>query len=396
MAYDFSYFDKMVDRVGSGSAKWDGLELYYGKSGIVPMWVADTDFRAPQEVIDAIIKRAEHGVFGYSLTGEFYKDAPINWHLKRNNIEYKKENIFFVPNVVVALNNTLRAITNQGDTVLVLNPTYGPLEKQPIFTERKPVVSKMKKVGKVFKIDFEDFEKKIIDNDVKAYILCNPHNPTGRVWSKSELKQMFEICKKHNVIIISDEIHGDLIMPGNKYTPAMEVARKINYEQRLVMLSAPTKTFNMAGLQVAYYMTENKEFQEKINKVKEYSKTTDLLNSFSYIALEKSYEYGGEYVDTLTEYLYSNYNYLKSELAQKCPELEVTNLEATYLVWIDASKLPLSGPELRQKMVDYGVAIQTGEDFFEEDELYFRVNIGCPRETLEKGVAAIVSCIQSI
>lgn len=396
MTYDFSYFDQVIDRRGTIAGKWDGLDFMYGQSDLIPMWVADTDFRAPREVVAAVIERAKHGIYGYGFYGFAYKDGPIAWHEERNQITYKADSLYFTPNVVVSLNNVVRALTEEGDKVIVFNPTYGPLEKQPRYAKRQIVRAKLLKDGGRYEIDFQAFEELIREQAIKLFILCNPHNPTGRVWSEQELIKLVTICQRYGIPIVSDEIHSDLIMPGQTFTPIMAVARHLNFDQEVVMLSAPTKTFNMAGLQVSYYMTENKEYADKINQVKEYSHTSDLLNSFGYLALTKAYEHGADYVDTLNEYIFSNYEYLVCELKTHCPIAEVTKLEATYLVWIEVSSLELTGKELRSKMVDSGVAIQSGDDFFEEDGLFFRVNIACPRETLEQGLKAIVSCLKAL
>lgn len=392
MSYEVDYFNEVIDRRGTISGKWDGLEVMYGQSELVPMWVADTDFRAPREVIEAVCERAKHGIYGYAFYGFPYKEAPIAWHQRRNQIAYEEDSLFFTPNVVVSLNNIVRALTEEGDKVLLFNPTYGPLEKQPVFANRQIVRARLLNPHSRYEIDFQGMEQLVKDHEIKLFILCNPHNPTGRVWTESELSQLLKICQRKGIPIVSDEIHSDLIMPGQRFTPMMKVARALEYEQEVIILNAPTKTFNLAGLQVSYYITENKAYVEKINQVKDYSHTSDLLNSFAYLAMTKAYEHGADYVDTLKEYVYDNYLYLVNELAV-CPFAKVTKLEATYLVWIDVSSLPLTGQELRGKMVASGVAIQPGDDFFEEEGLFFRVNIGCPRKTLEQGVQRIVNCL---
>lgn len=391
-----SQFDEVIERRGTCAGKYDGLKLLYGNADLLPMWVADMDFKAPKEVIEAVVKRAEHGVFGYSMFGSFYTDAPINWHEKRNNITYKKDSIFFTQSVLRSLNLAILGLTNEGDSVMISIPTYGPFAKVPAEAKRNWVGSHLRKTGHSYEIDFQDFEETIIKNNVKLYILCNPHNPTARVWTEKEIVTILSICKKHQVLVVSDEIHSDLIMPGQTFIPAMKVAREIDYDQSLMVLTAPTKTFNMAGLQVSYYIVENKELQAKMAEAKAYTHVSDLLNNFSYISLEAAYEHGDSYVDELTAYIYENYQYMSKELEQHCPTVEVTDLQATYLTWLNVNYLNTTEEVLRKTMVEHGLAIQTSQNFFEKDDLCIRVNLACPKESLKKGIAMLVNGINSL
>lgn len=396
MQYDFSYFDEVVNRRKIHSGKWDGLEVLYGNADLVPMWVADTDFRAPKEVIDAIVARAQNGTFGYSLIGSMFKNVPIAWQKKRNQIDYSPESTFFINNVVVAMSTAVRALTKEGDNVLVATPTYGPFIKTPLSARRKVITSKLQQQNDKYVFDFADIEEKIRSNDVKMFILCNPHNPTGRVWTQQELTQLLEICKKYNVIVVSDEIHSDLLMPGQQFVPAMKVAREINYAQNMVIASAPTKTFNLAGIQVAYYFVENPVFIEKMNEERDYCKNSDLLGAFAFWAIQEAYAHGAGYVDTMTQYLQANFNYLKEQFAARCPEATVINLESTYLAWVDLRAYKnIDNQGLRKEMIKYGTAIQAGNEFFEEDN-YIRINIACPRKTLEAGVNNILNCLEAL
>lgn len=227
--------------------------------------------------------------------------------------------------------------------------------------------------------------------DVKLFVFCHPHNPTGRVWNEEELSGMVRCCQQQGVLIVSDEIHSDIIMPNQKFVPLMAVARELDYAQNVVILNAPTKTFNLSGLQVAYYVAENPDHVEKINQVRAYSHTTDLLNSFAYLALTQAYAHGASYVDSLIAYIYDNYHYLVSAL-RVVPWAKVTVLEGTYLAWIDVSSLNLSEQALRTRLVASGVAILSSRDFY-EDNFFIRVNLATARQTLKKGVAAIVQAL---
>lgn len=398
MKYDISYFDKVINREGTIAGKWDGREIIFGKKDIIPMWVADTDFRAPMELIEAMEKRVANGAFGYAFYGGKYTDVIIDWQERRNNVSYKKESIFYINNVVLTISTVVRALTAEGDNIIVSTPSYGPLIKAPTAARRNVIKFPMTRVGNKYQIDFEKFEKSIEENDVKMYILCNPHNPTGKVWTKEELIRVFEICQRHDVIVISDEIHSDLILPGYHFTPAILAAREVGWDDHLIVASAPTKTFNIAGLQVSYYIVENQDFIKKINEEREYSKASDLLGLFGLIGIIETYKNGDSYVDALTDYLAGNFAYLKQELAAKYPSAKVTDAEATYLAWIDVTYLTEKGitPEkLKKSMVDHGVGIQTTEDFFAED-LCFRINLACPRTTLEQGLACVISCLNEL
>lgn len=385
MTYTAAYFDKVIDRRGTNSGKWDDWKTY-GTGELIAMGIADTDFRPPREVLAAIIKRAQHGIFGYGKYGEDYRESVMAWQRERHQIGYEKESIFFTPNVVVALNNVVRALTTEGDRIMLFNPTYGPLEQQPLFARREIVRNRLLKKGNHYEIDREALEKQMAE--VKLFILCHPHNPTGRVWTEEELRVIVTSCQRQGVLIVSDEIHSDIIMPNQTFVSLMAVARELNYAQSVIILNAPTKTFNLSGLQVAYYIAENPDHVEKINQVRAYSHTTDLLNSFAYIALTQAYAHGAPYVDSMIDYIHGNYQYLLKAL-KMVPQIKVTVLEGTYLAWIDVSSLDLSEQTLRTRLVASGVAILSSKDFFEEN-LFIRVNLATARQTLEKGVAAII------
>ncbi|MDF0479023.1 PatB family C-S lyase [Vagococcus sp. PNs007] len=389
-------FDEIIERRGTGSVKYDGLEMLYGDADLLPMWVADMDFKVPEEVTKALVERAQHGVFGYTLPDPNHTIAPVEWHEKRNSISYDRESIFFTSSVLCSLNLMIVGLTEEDDTVMMSMPTYGPFVKVPTGAKRNWVGSSLVKSESTYNYDFEEFEKQLIENDVKLYILCNPHNPTGRVWLEEEIERVLEICHKHNVIVISDEVHSDLIMPGHSFTPAMKVARKLGYSEEIVILTAPTKTFNMAGLQVSYYIVENEEYKVKINEAKDYTHVSDLLNSFSYVAMKAAYEHGSDYVDELTSYIYSNYLYMKEVLADKCEFVKVTDLQATYLTWLDVSSLGISEENLRVQLVKSGLAVETSQDFFEINDVCIRINLACPRSVIKEGITRLVSALNEL
>lgn len=391
-----SKFDEIIERRGSHCGKYDGLGLLYGNPDLLPMWVADMDFYPPKEVVEAIEKRAHHGVFGYSLFGSFYREAPVKWHQQQNDITYKEDSIFFTSSILKGLNLAVIAFTEEGDNVLLSMPSYGPFVHVTTGAKRNWIGTDLIMNGSQVEFDFEDFETKIINNDIKLYVLCNPHNPTGRIWTEDEIEKMMRICQKHNVLMVSDEVHSDLIMPGHTFVPAMKVARKIDFDQSLCVLIAPTKTFNLAGIQVAYYIVENEVLLGKIKEAEAYTHSSDLLNNFSCLAMEAAYEHGATYVKELTEYVYGNYKYMRSEIERECPQVVITDLQATYLVWLNVDYLNVTEDAMRDSLVAHGLALETSKDFFEHDKRYMRVNIACPRETVEKGTKLIIECLKDL
>ncbi|MGX7031329.1 MalY/PatB family protein [Vagococcus zengguangii] len=301
-------------------------------------------------------------------------------------------------NVVQVISTVVRALTAEEDNILVLTPSYGPLINTPTAAKRHVIKVPMTCESKRYQVDMASFEQAIIEHDIKIFILCNPQNPTGRVWTHAELTELFKICQRHQVKVLADEIHSDLIYPDQTFVPAMQVAREVGWEQQLVVANAPTKTFNLAGLQAAYYIVENPEFIELIEQERAYASTGNLLGVFAYLGIETSYSYGEDYVDTMMSYIQDNYRYVEAELARELPEAKIVEAEATYLIWVDISYLAEKGitmNNLKSSLAKHGVAISTGEDFY-EDQLFLRVNIGCPKATLTEGVARLISGLKNL
>lgn len=390
-----SQFDEVINRRGTNSKKYDRLLVQYGDADLLPMWVADMDFKAPQAVIDALVKRAAHGIYGYPLEGAFHREAVVKWHEKRNGITYEPTTIFYTPTVVNSINLAILAFTEEQDSVMMSIPAYGPFVTIPENAKRQCVTNQLKVIEGEYVFDFPSFEAAIIKHQVKLYILCHPHNPTGRVWTAEELETLLRICQKHHVMVLSDEIHSDLIMPGQSFVPTMSVARKIGYSDRVMVLSSPTKTFNLAGLQVSYYILEDLELQKKLSAVRDYILSTDRLNGFSFVGLEAAYEHGDSYVDELTTYVYQNYLYLKAELSKHCPLVTVSDLQATYLPWIQVDKLGITEEALKAATQAHGLAIQTSGDFFQTEPLAIRINLACPRTIAEKGIDLLIKSLLS-
>jgi len=387
-------FDEIIDRRGTNSLKWDPklIEKHMDVKGkdLLPMWVADMDFRCPQGVIDAIKKRAEHGIFGYSMPLDEYYSAMNYWYKKRYDWEINSEWVINSPGIVPALNFIIRALTDPGDKVIIQQPVYYPF-KSSIENNDRVVVnnSLISKEGK-YVMDYEDLEEKARDPKCKLMILCSPHNPVGRVWKKEELKKLGDICNKYNVIVVADEIHSDLILSGNKHTTYGVLGKE--FENKSVICTAPSKTFNLAALQISNIIIPNKEIRDKIEK--QYIKSfmmTPLPNIFAIDAVHSVYsKEGEEWLEQLLTYLDGNADFIGEFVKEHMPNVRYTKPEGTYLAWLDFSEVESNYKELERKISqDAKVVLDGGAMFGSEGEGFIRINYACPRSILEDGLTRI-------
>lgn len=345
-----------VDRKNSNCNKWDGQTTMFGEEGLLAMWVADMDFQVPQCVKEALISYVESGVYGYYKIPDAYYQAFINWEKEQHGYEVKKEWIRFSPGVVAGFHWLVQIFTKPKDAVLVNTPVYYPFYKAVKNNDRKLICSDLVNESGVYTIDFEDFEKKIVENSVKLFILCSPHNPVGRVWKEEELKKLFDICKKHQVLVVSDEIHQDLVYGENSHIPSLSVG---DYDHMMISLTAPSKTFNIAGAQNSIVVIPDEELRKKWDRYIEGNSVPN-GNAFGYVAAQAAYEGGAGWLEGVKRQIYENYKYLKTQLQEKLPEIIVTPLEGTYLCWVDLASYvdPEEMEEVIQKKcglaVDYG------------------------------------------
>lgn len=301
-----------VERRNTRCLKWDALEERFGDPNLVAMWVADMEFKAPRAVSEALVERAEHGVFGYSVTPDSYYEAYFNWQQKRHGIHLEKEWIRFSTGVVQELYNLVNIFTEEEDAVIIITPVYYPFHNAIRDTNRKLVRSELINEDGKYRIDFDDFEKQIVENNVKLFILCSPHNPVGRVWSEEELETVLEICKKHHVFVIADEIHQDIMLGKRKFISALNVKNR-TFHDNLVVVTAPSKTFNLACLLNAHTIIPDEKIREKYDQaIKTINQTEKSL--MGQIAAEAAYTHGEEWVESLLEVIRHNFNYLKNEL----------------------------------------------------------------------------------
>ncbi|WP_276816720.1 MalY/PatB family protein [Segatella maculosa] len=379
-------FDEIVVRRGTNSYKWD---LPKGED-IIPMWVADMDFKTAPCIIDALKRRVEHGIFGYTFVPDSYYDAIINWFKRRHQWHIEREDILYTSGVVPAIACTLKATTMPGEKVLVQTPVYNCFFSAIKNSGCEVSENPLRREGDSYVIDFDDFERRCSDEKTTVFLLCNPHNPAGRVWRKDELRRMNNICLKHHVKVIADEIHCELVMPGHTFQPfaAVDEACRDN----CVVLNSPSKAFNIAGLQIANIVCHDAEWRRRINRAININEVCD-VNPFGVIALQAAYNDGGEWLDALNQYIHENYLALKDFFRERLPRLEVCRLEGTYLAWINLSRIPITADEAARRLLGNAkVMLNSGTMYGREaGNSYLRINLACPRSTLMEGLKRIES-----
>lgn len=385
-------FDTVIDRKGTYCTQWDYVKDRFGKDGLLPFTISDMDFQAPKEIIEALIKRVNHGVFGYSRWNhEDFKNSIEFWYKSRFNYQIDKEWILYAPSVIYSVAKFIEMKSEKGDGVLIFTPAYDGFFKVIGDNDRKIISSPLIKNGNNYKIDFEDFEKKC--KEAKIFLMCSPHNPVGKVWSKEELEKIISICKKYNIFIISDEIHMDIVYKG-KHTPILEVAG--DYIESIAICTAASKTFNIPALGGAYILcTTNLDRDEylRILKNKEALSSPSILGVIATIV---AYNQCGYWVDGLLKYTKENIEYVREYLKENIPELTCDIPGGCYFAWIDFSKLNISSESFQKALIDIGkVAIMPGVTYGEEGKNYLRLNIGCPREKVKDGLSRLKLAVES-
>ena len=374
-------FDEIIPRRNTNSVKWDEA----AQDDIIPLWVADMDFRVLPQITEALRQRVDHGVFGYTHVPDSYYESVIRWFEDRHGLQgVKPSDIIYTSGVVPAISAIVRGLTLPGDKVLVQTPVYNcffsSIRNQGCMVEDNHLVYK----NNTYVVDWDDFERKCADSRVRIFLLCNPHNPAGRVWKKEELQRMGEICQKHDVFVISDEIHCELVMPGNEYTPFASLSD--DFLKNSATCVAPTKAFNIAGLQIANIIVKDRNKRERIDRAINIHEVCD-VNPFGVIATEAAYtEEGAEWLRQLNTYLFANYQFLCDFFSKHFPSLEVVKLEGTYLVWVDCSSLGKSSTEIVNNLYRHGVWMNDGVMYGENQGAFIRINIACPRKILEEGL----------
>lgn len=382
------HFDELIDRRGTSCVKWDESP----SADVIPMWVADMDFPVAPAIHEAIKKRAEHSIFGYTIVEEDYYEAVISWFLRRHQWTIQREEILYTTGVIPAMSCAIKALTMPGEKVLILSPDYNCFFSSIRNNGCEVSETILVKDGVSFVVDWEDFEQRCADEKTTVFLLCNPHNPTGRVWSKEELERMNTICMKYGVKVISDEIHGELIMPGYLFQPFATVNDACR--QNSVILNSPSKSFNIAGLQTANIICSQPEWRRRIDRAINIHEVCD-LNPFGPIALKAAYNESEEWIDELNQYLWDNYQALCQFFEKELPLCKVTQLEGTYLVWLDVTRYSNDVEKLCDDLLTRGkVWVNPGTMYgAESGKGYIRINIACPRSRMMEGLERIKETI---
>lgn len=378
-------FDERIDRTQTNSIKYDGRKMFFGNADLLPLWVADMDFRTPDFIVDAVKKRTEHEIFGYTFRAESYNQSIVNWLKRRHNWEIKPEWISFSPGVVAGLTLAIEAFSKPGDGVIVQPPVYFPFFDSVKGTGREMIENPLRLENGRYYFDLEDLKNKITPT-TRILLLSNPHNPGGMAWNEKELTELAQICLENKILIISDEIHSDLIFDGFKHTPLAGISDDI--AQNCVVCMAPSKTFNTAGLTTSFLVIPNKRHFVAYERVMRLPHL-HMGNIFGTVALEAAYNHGDEWLRQLLVYLKGNYEHLEQFFIENLPEVKVMKPDATYLIWLDFSAFGLTDEALNQKLIDGGIGLNRGVQFGKQGSGFMRMNIGCPRSVLQEALSLI-------
>ncbi|MGG4266919.1 MalY/PatB family protein [Peribacillus simplex] len=386
-------FDQEIRRLNTDCEKWDNIENQFGVKDVIPMWVADMDFQSPQPIIEALKQRVEHGVYGYTLRPDSYMESIVSWLKRRHRWSIEKEWITHSPGVIPALSLAIKSFTQTGDKIIIQPPVYHHFARVIQANGREVVNNPLKLENGHYSIDFADLEAKI-DSTVKMLILCSPHNPIGRVWSKEELTRLGQICMKHNILVVADEIHCDFVYKTHTHIPFASISEE--FANHSLTCIAPSKTFNLMGVQTSSIIIPNQQLHDR------YDRELNTLsigspNIFGVVALEAAYRHGEEWLDQLLEYLQGNLEFTLNYFSKNIPQIKVIQPEGTYLVWLDCRELGFSVKELDEFMLlNARVAMNEGLIFGMEGEGFMRLNIACPRSMLKNALGGIEKAISSL
>lgn len=376
-------FDERIDRKDTSSVKYEELDINFGKKDLMPFWVADMDFKLPDFAISTLVKRAEHGVFGYTTRIPEFYDAVINWLSTRHHLEIEKEDIEYGPGVVFLLNMMIRKFTKEGDKIIIQPPVYYPFFNIIKGNHRVIVENNLIEKDGNYTMDFEDLKSKAKDPEVKMLILCSPHNPVGRVWTREELEELGRICIDNDVLVVSDEIHFDLVFKPNKHIPFASISDE--FKMNSITCTAPSKTFNIAGLHSAYCIIHDKE---KMDLYRNELKLLDLnrSNSFSREITQSLYEKGHQWVDELIDYLKDNMDFVYDYVVENIEGIKPLKMEGTYLMLLDCRDLGLDIEQLDELFIHAGIALDSGYWFGETGKGFMRLNLACPRSMIKEAL----------
>jgi len=377
-------FDEIIDRSASHCVKIDRLKAVFGRDDLIPLWVADMDFLSPPAIAEALIERTRHGIFGYTVPDNGYYNSIIDWLRQRHSYEVRREEITFVPGVVKGIAFAIDAFTRKNDKIIIQPPVYHPFRIVPESLGREVINNPLLFDNGRYSIDFDGLRRIVAENECKILLLCSPHNPAGRVWHEDELKQLAEICYDNNILVISDEIHSDLTLPGYRHRPFATVSEKAR--KNSITLMAPSKTFNIAGIVSSFAVTHNPEIRKQYLGYLS-PRELDQPTIHALVATEAAYREGREWLDEAIAYIQRNITFVESFLKEHIPQIKVIRPEATFLLWLDCRELHLTQKELVYLFVHKaGLALNNGTIFGKEGEGFMRLNVGTTLSTLEKAL----------
>ena len=384
-------FDHPVERRGTHSLKYDFAEERGRKKDILPLWVADMDFKTSSFVQEALIRQAEHGIYGYTESDQEYYDAVSSWMERRHGWKIDKEWITKTPGIVFALAMAVKAYTEPGDYILIQDPVYYPFREVIESNDRKVAANILiRKEDGSYAIDFEDFERQIVEKGVKLFLFCSPHNPVSRVWTREEVERLGDICLKHQVIIVSDEIHADFVFEG-KHQVLVDL--KDEYKDITVTCTSPGKTFNLAGLQISNIWISNPELRARF-RAEVTAAGYSQVNLMGLVACQAAYETGEEWLKELKIYLEGNLDYVRTFLKENLPEIKLTEPEGTYLLWLDFKSLGMKEEQLKDLVENKAkLWLDSGAMFGPDGEGFERINIACPREILKQALTQLAESV---
>lgn len=384
-------FEQPIDRLGSNSVKWDAILKSYNEENLLPLWIADMDFKAPAGVLQAYQKLLEHGILGYADTPDTLYTAISNWEQEHFKLAVRKEEILFFSGVLAGITTAIQAFTKPNNVILIHDPVYPPFANIITTNRRQLVRSQLVEENGHFVMDLADMEEKFKQHQVKVMILCNPHNPGGRVWTKKELYQLGELCQKYQVLVLSDEIHQDLVFPLNKMTSFFNAGD--GFSDFSLQFTSMTKTFNLAGIKNSVVFVKNEKLRSQLIRKQEENFQQE-INTFGLVGMEAAYETGEEWLAELLPYIQSNITYTMNFFQEQLPKVKIMKPEGTYLLWLDFSEYDLSDKELEERFVHKGkVVLNTGVSYGPSGKQHMRLNVACPRVVLEEGLNRIVRAL---
>lgn len=386
-----THFDQPINRLGTNSVKWDAILTEYHEDQLLPLWIADMDFQAPDGVLRAYQEILSHGILGYTENPDSLYTAIIDWERQQHQLDLKKEEILFFSGVLAGITTAVQAFTQPNDAILIHDPVYPPFASIITTNQRQLIRSPLLEENGRFVMDFNDIEEKFKQYHVRVMILCNPHNPGGRVWSKEELQQLGDLCKNYQVLILSDEIHQDLVFPPHQMTSFFNAGE--TFSDFSLQFTSMTKTFNLAGIKNSLALVKNPQLRKQLIRKQEENFQQE-INTFGLIGMEAAYRTGETWLAELLDYLQENIAYTLTFFQQHLPNVKVMQPEGTYLMWLDFSAFDFSDEELSERLIHKGkVVLNSGASYGPNGQKHLRLNIACPRKTLKEGLHRIVTAL---